>query len=849
MASGIDADWQSLLHQTQDLVTQDHHSFPKVARNIVQLQQYAESLRARTNKFRTLNNQIAATRLLAQQGFDATRLTQDVTALEIQPTIEDVFHADTTSVEDYLKQVEESTLLAAIQEAQQDTVSSFESYMEDCMARDWAANKKQLFGLIAPHSATPGFSAAVASPMLGITRPSASGLPGLPGAPSIQLPPKEQAYVDVIKRANEAAASGNQNFDLVKELGAACKANEDKSHETTMSSCWTLLSDILAEARARGVASSPVNKFAEALVQGARKHLERFHAVHTRNTVLRHKLQAERGADPEQVREVQAYIQVKYGSSGALDFQQPGGHDTSWMQVYFCLRNGWHDAARRAAERTHDVSMARLGEAGFKGLLDEWLRSSGRLSDRSAALLARECERLLRDKAALKGQIRYPYMVLLCALLAGDNRAVDALSATLNSLSVPPVLSTIEDFMWAKLSLVSTTAGLGQQGPSGMGMYSSVSVVPPYTLAELHADLNRWPAAYYSKQGKEPLLYVTVLLLSLQFQEALQFLWKDETTKMYRVDAVHMAIAMHQEQALAVNPGDSGLDIGGMIHSYSRKFVHVDSAVALQYYMLAAVVRGNSIAVKGQMLRELLTESRDFGTLLGGGGALGSAGGALRVYVPDPEERKRLFEAVAYECQVAAQPEEAIELYMAADRPRQALAILNQQLSNVIVGAVDEAVSGISTTAANDTAKHILTRGRDACTKIGPSADAGSRREVEAFEQLNMVWELLLACRKGRHDLALQKLHELSFIPLEKSRVEGCIRAAQQLHPAVQERLQDILSAAADTINAQRAGAGREKLFTLRCELDALCVFANSVPHRVSKLVYQKLCEVAASFS
>ena len=43
------------------------------------------------------------------------RLTQDVVSLEITPTIEDVFHADTSSVEEYLKQVEESTILAAIQ--------------------------------------------------------------------------------------------------------------------------------------------------------------------------------------------------------------------------------------------------------------------------------------------------------------------------------------------------------------------------------------------------------------------------------------------------------------------------------------------------------------------------------------------------------------------------------------------------------------------------------------------------------------------------------------------------------------------------------------------------------------
>ena len=40
----------------------------------------------------------------------------------------------------------------APQEAQQESVASFESYMESCMARDWAANKRQLFGLIAPNN-------------------------------------------------------------------------------------------------------------------------------------------------------------------------------------------------------------------------------------------------------------------------------------------------------------------------------------------------------------------------------------------------------------------------------------------------------------------------------------------------------------------------------------------------------------------------------------------------------------------------------------------------------------------------------------------------------------------------
>ena len=62
-------------------------------------------------------------------------------------------------------------------------------------------------------------------------------------------------------------------------------------------------------------------------------------------------------------------------------------------------------------------------------------------------------------------------MALLCALLAGDNRSVDALTATLASLSVPSVLSTIEDFMWCKLTLVggavASAAQVTQGGSSG----------------------------------------------------------------------------------------------------------------------------------------------------------------------------------------------------------------------------------------------------------------------------------------------------------------------------------------------------------------------------------------------
>jgi len=52
-------------------------------------------------------------------------------------------------------------------------------------------------------------------------------------------------------------------------------------------------------------------------------------------------------------------------------------------QIYYCLRNGWLDAARRAAERAHDaIVSARLGEGGCKAALEEWARHGGRVSER-----------------------------------------------------------------------------------------------------------------------------------------------------------------------------------------------------------------------------------------------------------------------------------------------------------------------------------------------------------------------------------------------------------------------------------------------------------------------------------
>lgn len=70
-----------------------------------------------------------------------------------------------------------------------------------------------------------------------------------------------------------------------------------------------------------------------------------------------------------------------------------------------------------------------------------------------------------------------------------------------------------------------------------------------YKLSDLQHYIVHFPSSHYSQNGKEPLLYATVLLLSLQFKAAIAFLAKDATAGSYRVDGPHLAIALLHHQA------------------------------------------------------------------------------------------------------------------------------------------------------------------------------------------------------------------------------------------------------------------------------------------------------------
>lgn len=110
-----------------------------------------------------------------------------------------------------------------------------------------------------------------------------------------------------------------------------------------------------------------------------------------------------------------------------------------------------------------------------------------------------------------------------------------------------PLKVTEHHFSWLEVydswlkGFVKPETSLGGVLHDGEG--DAGSLVEAYTLGDLQTFLSQFPAKHYTSGGREPLLYVIVLLLSLQFLSAIAFLAKDPSATEFRVDAPHLAIA------------------------------------------------------------------------------------------------------------------------------------------------------------------------------------------------------------------------------------------------------------------------------------------------------------------
>ena len=741
------------------------------------------------------SNYLDASRLLAQEGLNPRQYTLALQNFQIMPTNEDVAHQQRVAdVDTYVQHVHDTLSASAIQVAHENSIASFEKHIDQYLDSTWKKEKKALFD-----SGDP-YGQSMLQPM---QRDQQQGT---------VLRGKAAKYAEVVKDMN-AAISDGKVIDAVSMFRSACKVNTQTVKDgTTLLRLWTISERMIA--RVSDIPASAVSEKELLMIDGARKYLEENFHAHMENIVQNHRTVAALGGYPNKARLVEAYLRVKesHNRSG-LDFDTPGGVDTVWARIYYCIRAGFLKEALEIIELK--VKNDHSSSAG--DWIGEWIEGGCKpLRGEYAASALAEAERLLASshlghQSGSQAELRRCYMAAVCSLASGSARCADCLSRDFKGF-----FPTIEDYLWFRLTLVRVDRSSGIGG----GSYR----LEAYTLADFHSQINQYSSSHYSKEGKEPLLYAAVLLLSLQPDKAVQYLATDASTQDFRVDAIHLAICFWYHHVL--EPSEDSISSRN-VHQFAYSLIHRDISLSLEYYIITSFIMGGSVQIKGKLLKELLTESHAYGILLGSGGAV-SDGGALSVFFPDRTNRLEILDSVAQECASAAQFEEAIELFMVAERPAHALRILNNRIA--------EAIEASATDYAGDEAVLELCSRADAAEQAIVSRDEYSEKEKEAYHQLKCIYAIMKCSRSGDYHGVVDHLFALNFIPADSYRLQSCLAALRGAHPSVIGMIQSILL------------TGGEALTKLHKpdQLHALVSFAAAVPDRISQQAYQKLSEFQA---
>lgn len=278
-----------------------------------------------------------------------------------------------------------------------------------------------------------------------------------------------------------------------------------------------------------------------------------------------------------------------------------------------------------------------------------------------AAAASEECEKMLRMGDRMGRAAYDKKKLLLYAMVSGSRRQIDRLLRDL-----PTLFNTIEDFLWFKLSAVRDFPG----GTSSVVLHEG-SVA--YSLEDLQAYLNKFESSYYTKNGKDPLVYPYVLLLSIQLLPAVLHLSKEAADEGYDIDGAHISIVLADRGVLSEGAGagqklgvmDAHAEVSSIIRQYGSAYLrHGNLPLALEYYaQAAAVVGGGEISWTGRgsvdqqrqrnlMLKQLLSELllRDGGIylLLGPKGA--GEEGELARFMTDLTARQQFLLEAARQC-------------------------------------------------------------------------------------------------------------------------------------------------------------------------------------------------------
>lgn len=629
---------------------------------------------------KNVNYENKAHYLLADRGFDAEKLNNQLSEIELQTAYEPTETLGETDIESYLQHHHNMIVLTAIEESILSTKKSCDAVMMNALSSDWELSKNRLMDKMgrvrgsfqgSEYTQKEKKVEDAASPYVPRLQ---SGMPNVmhfSGNKVPQMSGKMKQYAEIVRKDLKNTNDLVKKFIHVEESFSSATVVTDSAVDFL--SCWELLQHMLhqngnfhdatfASVRTRMYAEEYLvntNSLQRHFAQGAVTYLEgQFKHFLLRSVASASNNMQQIGGTTGLLHVVKEFVQLNIAKPYTdLDVWQD---KPLWPMVFLCIRAGGYAEARdllkQAAESTG------LGQIVQDVLQIVQFELSSRWDARSPEIHA-SIKRIKQSLSTAKD--RY-YLVVCNLLVLGSPDHVE-----------PLAIGAIEDFLWQRLCFCGT-----QQHE--------------YTVTTLAENMLQFGSKHFDQDGTCSIVYFQILLLIQEFERAIEYI----ISSGFQFEGVHFAIVLDQYGALLVDDGNVSSSSPGLLlytgddgipmekpmlkfTSLLKHYIHLFSSSntkqAIDYIF---VLREEQ--EQYDLLMQLLLDTRSF-TVLGGrllpDGSFDE--GMLHNYL-NPSKVNHVVSSAAHSARSNGRPMDAVEMYQIVGDFENAINVFNSQLSQNI---------------------------------------------------------------------------------------------------------------------------------------------------------------------
>ncbi|XP_060518052.1 nuclear pore complex protein Nup93 [Cylas formicarius] len=796
-------DFSDLLREAEKLTNdlEGTTELPKVERSLKQVLDASNDLYTRVAQ--TGSKDIQANLLLGSKGIDLPKIVQKLESISTKRTFEPIQPVDDLDVPSLLQNEIRNKILEAFDSGYSEMLKSTSENAWEHQSGEWKQQKRKILSALGGRSGLP----------IEIGKHQ-SIIMEKPSIPIGQLGPIETIYASKIMEYNKAIVTGVPKPNLVQMFLDV--ANQFK--DAKVKDMWEIVK-YMVKVPSFPQSEDPVNLrngkgTIEALVQQGKKYLEDRYKTYMNNMVTENLAQAVRGGIPGTYSLVRGFVGLRL--QGEYLGLRDGSIDDRplWPMVYYCLRSGDLSAALYCLKKSY-----------FSEYRDVVSILEAKMNNPNSPEIAKLEDSIKFSYRRFVRNETDPFKRIIWSVL-GCCDVVDEHSE---------VARTADDYLWLKLSLVCVDSNKDDHVK-----YNDLQQLVLEEYGEIHYDA-----------FNQPHLYFQVLMLTGQFEAAIEFLTRIER---FKVHSVHMALALNEVYMIAgphdtsaplifIDPADPKparrLNLARLIMLYVRAFELNCLDEALHYFYHLR----NYTNLDGQNLfkvcvADLAIETKQYEKILGRVQSNGiRIKGLIDQFTDNNVTADSVAQLIGDNLVKKGLCEEAINVYDIANNQEEILNYLCSMLSQVVHLENEE-----GTLRGRLQEKAVVFA--DRFCREGYNCSSSLMISFLKLKELLIFFNLYHA---KEYPQALKVLSDLQLIPFRNEEIIDKVQSFKALTADVSKVIPDVLLATMNMLFAQyqkikgnieyipryQDNSVENQMAHLRAQAKVITNFAGMLPYRM----------------